>query len=286
MSDSPYIIEITPENFHAVIVEGSASVPVLVDFWADWCQPCQTLMPILANLAEQYQGRFILAKVNTEEHQELAGQLGIRSLPTVKLFIDGQPVDEFMGALPESDVRAFLDKHIPAVHNSAIDIAQKHMMQGDADTALSILNDAKQATPDDINLDIALAQALTANKQTTEAAAILEALPADAKEMEAVKVLQNHLHFDALSSEGDSSEILLQRLADNPNDSEAMLQLAGNYMADQEPEKALELLLTLMKTDREYQDGAAQKNMIMIFELLGNHPLVKQYRNKMLNLIY
>lgn len=111
MADSPFIVEVTKENY-AELMQASFQVPVLMDFWASWCQPCHALMPILAKLAEEYQGKFILGKLNTEEEQEIASQFGIRSIPTVKLFQDGQPVDEFMGALPEQAVRQFLSKHI------------------------------------------------------------------------------------------------------------------------------------------------------------------------------
>jgi putative thioredoxin len=112
MADSPYIVTLTAANFEAVVIDGSFDRPVLVDFWADWCAPCRMLMPILAKLVDEYRGRFILAKLNTEEEQALAAQFGIRSLPTVQLFKDGRPVDQFMGALPEAQVREFLDRHV------------------------------------------------------------------------------------------------------------------------------------------------------------------------------
>ena len=111
MSNAPYIVDVTTDNF-AEVMQASFQVPVLVDFWADWCQPCHMLMPVLAKLAEDYGGKFVLAKLNTEQNQELAAQFGIKSIPNVKLFKDGQIVDEFMGALPEQGVREFLDKHI------------------------------------------------------------------------------------------------------------------------------------------------------------------------------
>ena len=111
MADSPYIVDVTKQNYQQ-LMETSFKVPVLIDFWAEWCQPCHALMPILARLAEEYEGKFILGKLNTEEQQEIAARFGIRSIPTVKLFQNGEPVDEFMGALPDQAVRQFLDKHI------------------------------------------------------------------------------------------------------------------------------------------------------------------------------
>jgi putative thioredoxin len=124
MANSPFIIDVTRENYQEVM-EASFKVPVLLDFWAGWCQPCHMLMPVLAKLAEEYEGKFLLAKLNTEEEQEIAGQFGIRSIPTVKLFRDGQPVDEFAGAQPETAVRQFLDKHIVDESKAAEELARK-----------------------------------------------------------------------------------------------------------------------------------------------------------------
>ena len=113
MADSSFIYDVTVENFQQVVLQTSMNRPVLVDFWAEWCNPCKSLMPTLAKLADEYQGKFILAKVNTEEQQQLAAHFGIRSIPCVKLFLKGEMVDEFMGALPEPEVRSFIDKYIP-----------------------------------------------------------------------------------------------------------------------------------------------------------------------------
>ena len=127
MPDSPYIVDVSADNF-AEVLQASSRIPVLMDFWASWCQPCLALMPVLAKLAEEYDGKFLLAKLNTEENQELAAQFGIRSIPNVKLFQDGQVVDEFMGALPEQAVREFLDKHI--VDEEAVAEERSRRLQG------------------------------------------------------------------------------------------------------------------------------------------------------------
>ncbi len=146
MTDSPYIVEVTTDSF-AEVLQASFQVPVLMDFWADWCQPCHVLMPILAKLAEDYRGKFILAKLNTEENREIAAQFGIRSIPTVKLFKDGQIVDEFMGALPEQGVRQFLDRHIVDEEQLAEALALK----------LQVFADEIENAPDTDELEARLA---------------------------------------------------------------------------------------------------------------------------------
>ena len=142
MAESPFIVEVTKENY-AEVMQASFQVPVLMDFWASWCQPCHALMPVLAKLAEEYQGKFILGKLNTEAEQEIAAQFGIRSIPTVKLFQDGQPVDEFMGALPEQAVRQFLGKHIVDEAAAAEEEARK----------LKAFEDRVAGAPDAIELE-------------------------------------------------------------------------------------------------------------------------------------
>ena len=131
MAHSPHIADVTERDFDAQVIQRSHTVPVLVDFWATWCAPCQTLMPLLARLADEYQGKFFLAKVNTDKEQKLAAQHGIRSLPTVKLFRNGSAVDGFMGAQPERAVRALLDKYATSESETLIDDAVRAQQAGD-----------------------------------------------------------------------------------------------------------------------------------------------------------
>jgi len=286
MSESPYIVEITADNYQQIVIEGSFQAPVLVDFWADWCQPCKSLMPMLAKLVDEYQGKFILAKVNTEQQQELAAQFGIRSIPTVKLFKNGQAVDEFSGALPEDQIRQFLDQHITRESDDTVDQAQQLLLQGDTEAAFALLTQAQADDPANHNISVTLAQTFAAMGDMESAMSVLDKLPEDRQAQEDVSMLRGHLYFDSMGSGIPDQSTLEQRLAGNDDDNEARFQLATHMINGQDYAAALELLLTLMRKDRGYDDDAARKTMLKIFELLGEDPLVPMYRSKMMSLIY
>ncbi|WP_456375725.1 thioredoxin [Thiolapillus sp.] len=286
MSDSPYIIEVTEENYQSEVVEKSRQVPVLVDFWASWCQPCQMLMPVLAKLAENYQGKFILAKINTEEQQALAAQFGIRSIPTVKLFKNGETVDEFAGALPESEIRAFLDKHIPRESDALVEQAQQLLLQGEAHNALALLEQAKNADPSNSNIDLALAQTQAALGNISQASEILAQLPADIRDTAQVKSLQGLLFFENLLADAPSEKELAQRMQADPEDTETLYLMAAQQVLNERHEQAMDLLLQLMKKDRNYGDDAARKALLKLFDILGDDPRVARYRSRMMSLIY
>ena len=285
MADSPFIIDVTRENFQQ-LMEASFEVPVLVDFWADWCQPCKVLMPVLAKLAEEYQGRFLLAKLNTEESQDIAAHFGIRSIPTVKLFRDGQVVDEFMGALPASDVRAFLDRHIARESDTEIDKAHALLSSGDADGAIALLLAARETDPDNSRVTMALSRAQAASGDTAAAEATLDALPDAEKQKPEVVALRSHLYFEAQVAGIPAAGELEAALDANPDDHEALFRLGLRRVVDGDYDSAMALLLELMRRNRGFGEDAARRTLLKVFELLGNDPRVGQYRRHMASLLH
>jgi len=287
MADSPYVVVVTAESFHRVVVEGSHENLVLVDFWADWCAPCRALMPVLASLAEAYGGKLIVAKVNTEEERALAAEYGIRSLPTVQLFKNGQPIDQFMGALPEAQIREFLDRHLPRESDNLLARAQELTGAGDLEGAARLIAAARKADPENARIRLAEAGIAAASGNIQHAQAILDDLPMDLSDDPDVTSLRGELLFARLCADSPPESELASRLEENPTDSDARYRLAARMVARGDYEGALERLLELMKTDRTFEDDAGRKGMLMIFALLGGEDsLVKRYRSRMSSALY
>ena len=286
MTDSPYIAAVTAADFEKIVIQGSFERPVLVDFWADWCAPCRQLMPILSRLADEFNGQFFLAKVDTEAEQALAAQFGIRSLPTVQLFKDGAPVDQFMGALPEAQIREFLSRHISRASDRLIDQARQAIADGDLGAAETLIERAAQDDPDNSRLFIARVQLKAAEGDIAAAQELLEHTPLDLAADPELGALRGQLAFSAAAAEAPPIETLRATLKAHPDDSEARYQLAAREVLAGDHEAALETLLVLLKRDRQYGDDAARKGMLAIFDLLGGGELVSRYRAKMLSSLY
>ncbi|SFX19603.1 thioredoxin [Marinospirillum alkaliphilum] len=282
MSQSPYIIDITLDNFQQIILEGSMQQPILIDFWAEWCAPCKALMPILTKLAGEFQGQFILAKVNIDEQRELAAQFQVRSVPTVMLVSQGQLVDQFSGAKPESEIRAFLKQHLTNPVEAFKEQIKQLIGEGQLDQAQALLQQAISQLPDDIELQIELARILLQKNQATDARAVLDNLPESDKARPEVKGLIAGLQF----TEKAPSPEQLAALADR-DDSEARYLKAMAALVQADYEQALTLLLNLLRDERSYQDGIAHKTLLEVFALLGEgNPLVIQSRRKLYTLMY
>ncbi len=290
MSATPYIFDVSGvAQFDQLVIENSFHKPVLVDFWAEWCAPCKVLLPLLAGIAESYQGEMLLAKVNCDLEPDIVQRLGVSSLPTVVLFKDGQPVDGFTGAQPESAIRTMLAQHVTPPPEPAADpliTAQTLFNEAQFGAAEALL---KQLLTDDASNAAALilyGRCLAERGELGEAEVVLNAVTGT-EHQHALTAARAQLTF--LRQAADLPEVasLKTRLAQDPADDEAAYQLAIQQLARQHYEPALEALLRLFIRNRDYEGGVPHKTLLQVFELLGNqHPLVTHYRRKLYQAIY
>ncbi len=292
MSNSPFVVDIKDsEHFNLEVIKGSKQQAVLVDFWADWCQPCKTLIPLLTKLAEEYQGAFILAKVNADEQHEIVTEAGVRSLPTVKLFVDGSVVDDFVGAKTEGELRTFLDSHLSNERvneeDNEIDNALALSESGEYEQAIEALKSLNQTDPSNTQVYLAIAKVYLRAEDFDNCEAVLKALPANIQTSdEASKIIDELNLAKAISDAPEIEEILLQ-LETEPKNHTLRVQLANQYIVAKQYEQALEALMYILAKDMSFQEGEAKVAMLKIFKLLGaQEPLTRKYRSKLAALLY
>lgn len=287
MTSSPYIFEATMENFQQDVMEASASVPVLVDVWAEWCAPCKQLMPLLEKLANEYQGAFRLAKVNADEQEQLTSSLGVRSLPTVILVKDGQAVDGFNGALPESEIRQVLDKHVELPEEDPYEKAHRIWDEGNIEGALEILSELNRKDPENLKVLIDLAQLKAETGDLDTAEQVLDSLPAEEKMQHQARQLAARVKFLKQSAELPPMKDLEMALEQDPKDPNALHLLALHHVLQENNAEAMELLIRLMQVDSKYKDEVAKTTLVELFEKLGNNnPDVRTYRRKLYTLMH
>lgn len=287
MSSSPHIFEATMENFQQEVMDASSTTPVLVDVWAEWCAPCKQLMPLLEKLVIEYQGAFRLAKVNADEQEQLTSSLGVRSLPTIILVKDGQAVDGFSSALPESEIRKVLEKHIELPEEAPYEKAHRIWGEGDVDGALAILSEMNQKDPENLKVLIDLAQLKAESGDIETAEQVLESLPPEEKLQHQAKQLAARIKFLKQSAELPPVKDLEMALEQDPKDPNALHLLALHYVLAERNAEAMELLIRLMQVDSKYKDEVAKVTLVELFEKLGNsNPDVRAYRRRLYTLMH
>ncbi|WP_160154197.1 thioredoxin [Microbulbifer sp. ALW1] len=281
-----FIVDVTAQNAQQVLIEESMKRPVVVDVWAEWCEPCKQLMPVLEKLANEYAGQFLLAKLNADTEQALAGQLGVRSLPTVMLLKDGQPVDGFAGAQPEKQIREMLDKYLPKSWDLQLQQAQKLIGEDQLDEALPLLRQAYGDSGERADIAKQYAAVLLEKNRAKDAEEVLgKILMADQDADYQQLMAQLELKLQA----ADSPEIkaLQQALAENPDDQESAYKLAVQLSQADRHEEALEILLGLLRKDMGFAEGAAKQAYLDIVKALGaGDPVATTYQRKLMTLLF
>ncbi|MBP6699731.1 MAG: thioredoxin [Halioglobus sp.] len=281
-----FIVDINESNAAQLLIEESHARPVVVDFWASWCEPCKVLMPLLEKIANEYRGAFLLAKVNADEQQMIAQQFGVRSLPTVMVIQNGRPVDGFVGAKPEAQVRQLLEKYLPKPWDGLLQTAQAAMDAGDFAGALAPLRQAWEESGRRLDITLAYARALIENLRLDEADTVLSGVRL-ADQDAAYEQLRARLEIKRQAARSPEIEALEQRLAVTPDDLDLRTQLAARYTNGGQFREAMECLIDILRRDRNHGEGATRKLLLDTIASLGKgDPLAVEYQRKLYSLLY
>ena len=282
-TQAPNVYDVTDADFEQAVIARSGEVPVLVDFWAPWCGPCRKLGPVLEKLAQEMAGAFVLAKLDSDQNPVAATRYQVRGIPHVILFVNGAVAGQFVGALPEAQVRAFLRKHCPSPADALIAEGRRHLAQGDQAAAREALEQALAMAPESSAVHLELARLALGRRDLDAVDAHLGHIPPLADEHEAGAHLRQAAALVREAAAVGSRQVVQARVDAAPDDLEARFALGVHLLAEARYREALEALVAVAEQDRKWRDEAARKAMLTVFGLVGvRDPLSNEYRRKLM----
>lgn len=287
MNNSPHIVEVTDDNFEQTVIAASHTAPVLVDFWAEWCQPCKQMLPTLLKLVEEFAGGFILGKLNIDEQSGLAAEAGVRSVPTVLVFRKGMVVDQFLGVQPERVIREIVERNQLSEADRLMSQAAQKAALGEWAEATALAHQAAAQEPDNAELQFELVAYLVHAGELDAAEAALQALPREIRESPESDTLRARIDLSRVLSDAPTRSVLEKIVEQSPFEAMPRYQLAARCLEAGEPDAALQQLLAIVQQDRGFRDDAARKAMLAVFAQLDpDDPSIHRYRAHLLNALH